>query len=162
MLFRSTGEPIPFANVFFTNTTFGASTNEKGEYSFSGFPAGKYDLTFAFVGYVTAQTPVQFESSTQLIVRQQMNPETKVLNEVLVRPDTLGWKRNYEQFKYHFLGTSKYAAQCTILNPKDISIFFDPRDGVLVAFAKKPIIINNNATGYRIKYYLHQIGRAHV
>lgn len=151
----NTGEPIAFANVFFTNTTFGSSTNEKGEYSFSGFPAGKYDLTFAFVGYVTTQTAVQFEGSTQLRVHQKMTAEAKVLNEVLVKPDTLGWKRNYEQFKYHFLGTSKYAAQCVILNPKDIAIFYDRRDGVLVAFAKKPIVVENNATGYRIKYYLH-------
>lgn len=150
-----TGEPVAFANVFFTNTTFGTTTDQKGDYSFSGFPDGKYDLTFAFVGYETAQIAVQFEGNTQLTIHQKINQENKVLNEVLVKPDTADWKRNYEQFKYHFLGTSKYAAQCVILNPKDIAIFFDRRDGALVAFAKKPILVENNATGYRIKYYLH-------
>ena len=150
-----TGESVAFANVFFTNTTFGGSTNEKGEYSFSGFPSGKYDLTFAFVGYKTAQVAVEFDGNTQLTIHQKLLQETKVLNEVLVKPDTTDWKRNYEQFKYHFLGTSKYAAQCVILNPRDIAIFFDRRDGALVAFAKKPIVVENNATGYRINYYLH-------
>jgi CarboxypepD_reg-like domain len=151
---EQTGEPIPFANVFFANTTFGASTSVSGEYSFSGFPSGKYDLTVTFVGYTTAQQSVIFEG-THLIVNQKLAPETKVLKEILVKPDTIGWKRNYRDFKYHFLGTSKYAQQCKILNPKDLSLFFDPKDGTLVAYAKQPIVVENMATGYRIKYYLY-------
>ena len=152
---EQTGEPIPFANVFFANTTFGTSTGVSGEYSFSGFPSGKYDLTFTFVGYATAQQSVTFEGNTHLIVKQKLAPETKVLKEIFVKPDTVGWKRNYRDFKYHFLGTSKYAQQCKILNPKDLSLFFDPKDGTLVAYAKQPIVVENMATGYRIKYYLY-------
>ncbi len=152
---EKTGEPIAFANVFFSNTTFGSSTNDKGEYSFSGFPSGKYDLTFAFVGYTTLQVPVSFEGNTHLIVRQTLAPEAKLLNEILVKPDTAGWARNFRDFSYHLLGNSQYAKKCVIKNPKDVSLYFDKREGVLVAHAKKPIVIENFATGYRINYYLY-------
>lgn len=152
---EQTGEPIPSANVFFANTTFGASTSINGEFSFSGFPSGKYDLTLTFVGYATAQQSVTFEGSTHLIIHQKLAPEAKVLKEILVKPDTIGWNRNYRDFKYHFLGTSKYAQQCKILNPKDLSLYFDPKDATLVAYAKQPIIVENKATGYRIKYHLY-------
>ncbi len=155
VLDEQTGEPIPFANVFFANTTFGASTNANGDYSFSNFPSGKYDITFTFVGYMAAQQSVNFEGNTTLIVSQKLIPEVKVLKEILVKPDTIDWKRNFRDFKYHFLGTSKYAKECTILNPKDLSLYFDPKDETLVAYAKQPIVVENNATGYRIKYYLY-------
>jgi hypothetical protein len=36
-----TREPVPYANVYFANTSIGTSTNEKGEYSLSGFADGK-------------------------------------------------------------------------------------------------------------------------
>lgn len=151
----ATGKPIAFASVFFANTTFGSSTNENGEYRFSGFPSGKYDLTFSYVGYTTAQISIAFEGS-QHEVNQRLELEARKLNDITVKPDTAGWKQNYEQFKKHFLGNSQYARQCSILNPKDITPFYDSRDGVLVAYSKNPIVIENRATGYRIKYYLHQ------
>ncbi|MCA4898486.1 MAG: carboxypeptidase-like regulatory domain-containing protein [Bacteroidota bacterium] len=152
---EKTGEPIAFANVFFSNTTFGSSTNDKGEYSFSGFPSGKYDLTFAFVGYTTLQVPVSFEGNTHLIVKQTLAPEAKLLSEILVKPDTAGWARNFRDFTYHLLGNSQYAKKCVIKNPKDVSLYFDKHEAVLVAHAKKPIVIENFATGYRINYYLY-------
>jgi hypothetical protein len=150
-----TGEPIPFVNVFFANTSFGASTGMDGEYSFSGFPSGKYDLTFTYIGYVTVQQSLEFDGATKYEYPQKLEQESKVLSEVLIKPDTAGWKRNYADFRYHFLGTSPYAAKCEIKNPKNIFLYFDKRDGVLVAHARDAIVVENNATGYRIKYYLN-------
>lgn len=150
-----TNEPLPYVNVFFANTSFGASTDANGEYRFSGFPSGKYDLIFTYVGYVMTQQAVAFTGDTRVVANQPLVQEAKLLSEVLVKPDTLNWKRNYQSFKHHFLGASKNAAACEIKNPKSIFLYFDPRDAVLVAHAREPIIVENKATGYRIKYHLH-------
>jgi hypothetical protein len=151
---QQTGEAVPFANVFFANTTIGASTDVRGEFSFAGFPSGKYDLTITFVGYITYQTPVKFEGNTQLIVNQKIAQETKVLTEIVVKADSANRKRNFELFKNAFLGNSSNARKCEILNAKDVYLFYDMQEGVLAAHAKRPIVVENKATGYRIKYYL--------
>ena len=150
-----TNEPLPYVNVFFANTSFGASTDANGEYRFSGFPSGKYDLIFTYVGYVMTQQSVAFTGDTRVVANQPLVQEAKLLSELLVKPDTVNWRRNYQSFKHHFLGASKNAAACEIKNPKSIFVYFDPRDAVLVAHAREPIIVENNAMGYRIKYHLH-------
>lgn len=151
-----TGRPVAFATVFFANTTLGTSSNQDGVFVINRIPSGKYDLTVTMVGYQTYQSSAEFRGRDVLEMDIRLTPEDKMLREVVVKPDTAGWKRNYADFVRHFLGTSKYAESCTIQNPKDILLFFDPSDGVLVAHAKKPIIVENQALGYRIEYYLKQ------
>lgn len=151
----TTGEPIPFASVFFANTTFGASTDQNGNYTFSGFPPGKYDLSISFVGYNPAQRAVEFTQNQSAQIDIKLEQQTTLLSTVEVKPDTLHWKRNYEDFKRLFLGTSRYAQEAIIQNPKDIHLYFDPKASLLVAHTKKPIIIDNQSTGYRIIYYLY-------
>ena len=151
-----TGKPVAFATVFFANTTLGTSSNQDGVFVINRIPSGKYDLTVTMVGYQTDQRSVEFYGRDVLELDIRLTPEDKMLREVVVKPDTAGWKRNYADFVRHFLGTSKYAESCKIQNPKDVMLFFDPSDGVLVAHAKKPIIVDNQALGYRIEYYLKQ------
>jgi hypothetical protein len=59
-----TNEPVPYANVYFANTSIGTSTNEKGEYSLAGFADGKYDLTISSVGFKLTQYPLEFSGTT--------------------------------------------------------------------------------------------------
>ena len=150
-----TGEAVAFANVFFANTTVGTTTNAEGYYVLTGFPPGKYDLTFSFVGYNPLQRAVTFTQNQEMNIDVKLEQESKVLSEVLVKPDTLNWRRNYEDFKRLFLGTSAVAQKAVIENPRDIHLYFDPYTKILVAHAKKPIQIINRATGYRIRYYLY-------
>ncbi len=152
----TTGEPIPFANVFFTNTTFGASSDEQGIYSFSGFPAGKYDLTVSYVGYQIMQIPMEFAGNTTLQQDIHVERQVTMLNEIVVKPDTLNWERNFADFQAQFLGTSRYARETVIQNPRDLHLFFDQRSKTLVAHSKKPIVVDNYSTGYRIYYHLSQ------
>lgn len=151
-----TGEPVAFASVFFANTTFGASTDVNGNYSFGNFPPGKYDLSISFVGYQPFQRPVEFTQNQSMQVDVTLMQQPVLLNEILVKPDTANWKRNYEEFKRHFLGTSRFADEALIQNPRDIHLYFDPQTSVLVAHAKKPIVIDNTLTGYRLYYHLYQ------
>ena len=45
------GSPIIGANVFIDGTSFGSSTNHRGEFSITDIPDGEYTLTVTYVGY---------------------------------------------------------------------------------------------------------------
>lgn len=151
----TTGEPVAFASVFFSNTTFGSSTDQDGVYKFSGFPPGKYDLTVSYVGYQLSQVPVEFTENVTLEHDMQVQ-QVILLNEILIKPDTINWERNFKDFKGYFLGSSRYAKEAVIQNPRDLHLYYDDQTKTLVAHAKRPIVIENRATGYRMHYHLSQ------
>jgi hypothetical protein len=146
-------EPLPYVNVFFANTSIGTSTDSKGEFILSGFPSGKYDLTISFVGYKTQQYSFDFSEST-FKLEVALAQELVQLSEILVKADTAQWKQNFLTFKQNFIGTTANAAKVTILNNKDIHLFFDSGDKVLVAHAKKELVVENRALGYLVNYQL--------
>ncbi len=149
-----TKEPIAFANVFFANTRIGVSSDAEGKFSLTGFPSGKYDLTVTFVGYNTYQQSLEFNNSEFKVTISLTESQIR-LSEVVVKEDTTGRARNFEIFKKHFLGETKNSSQCKILNPSDIHLFFDVKTNSLVAHARVPIQIENQALGFTLDYYLH-------
>lgn len=152
---EDTGEPIAFANVFFANTRIGVSSDVDGKFMLEGFPSGKYDLTIAYVGYTTYQQALEFNNST-LRVTVALKPAEVRLREVEVKADTAGWARNFVTFKKYFIGETKNAKSCTILNPNSIHLFFDRTTNVLVAHSREAIQMENRALGFQLSYYLIQ------
>jgi hypothetical protein len=146
--------PVPFAHVFFANTTMGVNSDQEGRFRLSGFPSGKYDLLVTFVGYANFQESLEFDGSN-LNISINLTLAPIVLHEVVVREDTTDRARNLEIFKRYFLGETTNAKKCRILNPEIIHLFFDTNAKVLVAHAKEPIEIENMALGFRIRYYLY-------
>jgi hypothetical protein len=149
-----TKEPVAFANVFFANTRIGVSSDADGKFSLSGFPSGKYDLTVTFVGYTTYQQSLEFNGNEFRLTIELVQNEIK-LNEIVVNEDTTGWAENFEIFKNKFLGETRNSRQCKILNPKKIHLYFDLKSNLLVAHAREPIQIENQALGFKIDYYLY-------
>lgn len=148
-----TQEPVPFANVFFANTTIGVSSGADGSFRLEDFPSGKYDLTVAFVGYKSYQQPLEFNGNEYKVTVALAQTSIK-LSEIVIKDDTTGWAQNFSIFKIHFLGLTQNAASCKILNPKKIHFYFDAKQGLLVAHAKEPIEVINEALGYKMEYYL--------
>lgn len=148
-----TQEPLPFVNVFFANTSIGTATNSKGDFSISGFSSGKYDLTISFVGFQTQQRSLDFNGSTFKIA-VLLAQESVQLSEILVKADTANWKQNFITFRDNFIGTTSNAKRNTIVNAKDIHLYFDNIDRVLVAHSKQHLVIDNRALGYRVHYQL--------
>ena len=46
-----TNKPLPGANVYVENTTFGSATDENGYFEIKNLPAGRYTIVSSFVGY---------------------------------------------------------------------------------------------------------------
>lgn len=148
-----TRKPIPYVNVYFANTTIGTVTDEHGEFAIKGFSSGKYALTASFLGYTIVQLPLDFNGTAvnkTIILKEQIIQ----LNEVQVKVDSTEWEENFDIFKKNFLGLTKNASQLVIKNPRNLRLYLDPHDVVLVAFAKQPVEIENRALGYKIFYQL--------
>lgn len=149
------GEPIPFANVFFASTSIGVSSDMEGKFVLQNFPNGKYDFTAAYVGYEPFQQAFEFKGSEFRLTIKIKTEEVK-LREVIVKADTTGWAQNFVTFKRNFLGETENSSKCEILNPRDIHLYFDRQARVLVAHASKPIVVENKALGYTIQWYLQK------
>ncbi len=147
------GEPVPYANVFFTNTTIGSATLEDGTFEVRNIPNGKYDLTVSVIGYKRFQKGVAFHDSVARI-RIVLKQDPGNLAELAVVADQADYKKYFPTFKKLFLGESTNARHCEITNPTEIHLYYDTHDKVLTAHASKPIVIENKALGYRCIYIL--------
>ncbi len=150
------GEPIPAANVYFAQTTYGGTTDASGAFTFSGFPPGKYVLTISYVGYKPYQSVVEPGNTALNGIEIVLEEDITMLREIVVRPRTGHWERDFNDFRFYFLGESRFSQYVTIKNPNDLHLYFDTETLVLHAHSLKPIIIENSLTGYRIHYVIQR------
>ncbi|GAB3174629.1 carboxypeptidase-like regulatory domain-containing protein [Telluribacter humicola] len=146
-------QPLPFTNVFLTNTTRGATTQENGSFELTGVPVGKFDLVVSYVGYQPLRFTVQTDDNK--FYRIGLTPDAQQLAAVTVRAKSrrdADWDRNVELFKKYFIGNSDNASLCRLLNPE--VLYFKNTDDSLIAHADEPLLIENRALGYHLKYFL--------
>ena len=144
-----TQQPLPFATVFLSNTTYGTTTDATGHFQLTGMPGGQYEFTVSYVGYELYRKAFVLQQSTTLSPKLQ--PATN-LAEVVVRP-TKNRPADYRRFVRHFIGTSALSQQCRIENPDDVVVVYDARQRELVAIAPRQLSVINQALGYRITYH---------
>ena len=80
-----TGEPIPFASVYFDGTTIGISTDLEGRYSLETRSADITTLTAHLIGYEAETRQIAKGSFSEVDFR--LKKDLKQLNAALVRPD---------------------------------------------------------------------------
>jgi hypothetical protein len=146
-----THQPLAFASVFLANTTLGVTTTEQGTFTFPSVPAGNYDVVASYVGYRLARQPVSVGASAQQLTLR-LAPTTNQLGEVVVRPNP-NRASDFQKFTELFLGRSTFSKQCRIRNPDDVLLDFDAQANELTASAIKYVQVDNDALGYRVKYY---------
>lgn len=157
-VFTGTGtqqQPVAFANVFLSNTTKGVLTDSTGSFILNNVPIGKFDLVVSFVGYTTLKTAIQTQD--QKAYRFILKPLENELNAVTVkarRRKTIDWTKQLAIFTDNFIGKSENASQCQLVNSQVLQ--FEQTDNELTVKAKEPLIINNQALGYRIKFQLER------
>jgi hypothetical protein len=148
-----TNAPVPFAGVFLANTALGTSCDDQGVYSIANIPPGKYEVVVSSVGYKKTVATVEMTDSVKN-VNVKLEPQVTQLREVVI--DASDLKKMYKTFTEFFLGQTPNSNHCTIENPDDISLWRERNDEILAAAADKPIIVKNEALGYRVHYLLDQ------
>ncbi len=114
-----TRQPVPFANIYFANTSIVTMSNDKGEFTLSGFAPGKYALTVSFVGYRTAQATLFFPRTSQPII-VLLSPELTQLADLIVKPDFSQKASDLRNFEKYFIGDNSNASKCKIINEDEV------------------------------------------
>lgn len=106
----STGEPIPFVNVYFKNTTIGTSTDLDGTYSIETRYASD-SVAASSVGFITGIKQVQknrfqqidfslepaLTNLTEVVIRAGENPADILIRKVIARKE----QNNSQQLDYY-------------------------------------------------------------
>lgn len=147
---RETGKPIPTVHVYISQTTIGTTTEKNGEFELSTNLTGHVTVVFSFIGYQTNTYELNLNSEqSSHTINIELTSMRVELNQVEVIGSNREWQQNYEVFKRHFIGTSRYAER-TVIENSWVLDFERDNNGNLRANASEPVIITNNALGYRI------------
>lgn len=140
------------ASVFLNNTSIGTTTSETGYFELI-IPAGKFELITSSIGYATHQQIVTDQTPTPITIA--LSPRAAELEEVVIEVyEKDGWKKWGNWFYEQFIGTSSYSSACKILNPEVLRFKMHKKTNIMHVVAKEPLIIENKALGYRIRYQL--------
>lgn len=151
--------PIAQANVFLDGTSIGTISDSSGVYNITGIPPGIYDLVVSHIGYTQNTFRISEYEGSSRIVNATLSPSIQILEEVeivarQVKRGNTEWINYYQLFKTELLGKTKNSRSCVIENPEVLNFLFEERTQTLRVFAKSPIMIRNDALGYRISYFL--------
>lgn len=78
------GTPIPFANIYFENTTIGTSSNEDGSFEIKNIPKGTYELKVVVIGFLPYDKRVELHENQERILNITLVPSILELEETVV------------------------------------------------------------------------------
>jgi len=150
-----TEETLPFANVFFSGTTFGTVSDKDGVFTLKADGPGTYELIVSYTGYKIFSQKIKLNAPGTREFAVEMVPEARYLGGVVVTAKKdREWKRNLGIFQRVFLGYSRNSVSCKIINEEILYFEYDEEKEVLEAYAGEPLIIENRSLGYRLTYAL--------
>ncbi|GAB2585298.1 carboxypeptidase regulatory-like domain-containing protein [Spirosoma areae] len=149
----ATGQPMPFVNVYLNTSTRGTITNDKGHFSLVGVPLGTIEVVASFLGYQPQQRTLRLNDDQPQMINFRLKPADQTLAAVTVKANRNDkkWQRQLRQFRQQLLG-EPFGGQCQITNPHVLN--FTDNGGHLMATATEPLLIENQALGYRLFYDL--------
>jgi hypothetical protein len=153
---EKSGAVLSNASVFCQNTTTGTITDNDGHFVLR-MNNGGYDLVISYTGYETQVMRVSNSTKDKDSLLIQLRTENKSLGEVAVTGSAMvadGWNKYGQFFLDNFIGTSTNASQCSIENKDSIVFYFYKKRNKLKVKSKAPIVIINQALGYKIQYQL--------
>ena len=155
LLDKLTNQPIAGASVFINSSGIGTVSDSDGRFDLSKFIKAKFEypvLTIAVMGYETATYNLANAKGDVVIY---LNPLVRELETVTVNAAIKnGWEKYGREFIKSFLSYSEFSKLCTIENPEVLKFYYDANQNILKVIARKPLIIQNNALGYKITYWL--------
>lgn len=152
----ATGTPVPGSSVFISNSSIGTTADANGYFELTRIPPGKNDLVVSSVGYETSVYSFN-EEQLPLRVRVELQIRVRELHNVTVEPSVEeGWNKWGSMFLANFIGQTPNAKHCKIKNEKAIRFRYFKKSNRVIAYADEPIILENKALGYRIKYQMEE------
>lgn len=160
---KESNQPLQGASVFAQNTTLGTTTNAEGKFSLQ-LPAGGYELVITFTGYTTESKRISSADAENRNLYFELKPKEKEMETVSIVATSEvkdGWKKYGDFFLEHFIGKTANSASCNITNPEVLKFYFSKKKNRLKVLATEPLLIENKALGYNIKYTLDSFTHAY-
>jgi len=152
----STGTPLPATHVFISGSMTGTTVDEDGHFRLSDVSTGAKRLFVTRLGYESQSVTLYLPADTTVTLSFRLQPTVIEANEVTVRAERgAGWFERVNRFKALFIGKSKQAKRCYLLNP-EVLRFDTAWWGKFDADATRPLKLENRALGYRVTYYLKE------
>jgi len=153
VLDAETGEPLIGAHVFIAASMKGTITDLNGRYRLERVPTGAHRLYVSMLGFDPEFKDLLLRESRVYTFDFSLQPTILEAGEIVVEAERDDkWKDRLDRFIELFIGESPNGKLTTISNPEVLD--FENRRGTLVARAAEPLIIDNRALGYRIRYFL--------
>lgn len=152
---EQTKEGIPFAHIFFNNTSFGTQANEEGEFTISKVLSGQYQVHVSSVGYENKVYGLKIEENrtNQLIFLKES--ANNLLEVKVSAGKDLNWERSMKIFERELLGRGFSKKEISIRNREEVE--FENNTSLKKEFkakAKEPLLIENRVLGYVYKGFL--------
>jgi hypothetical protein len=155
LLDKLTNQPIVGASVFINSSAIGAVSGSDGTFNLLKFIQAQIEkpiLTIVAIGYETEKYNL-VNSNGRVVI--YLKPKVRELETVTVKAaEKNGWEKYGKDFIESFLSYSDFSKLCKIENPEVLKFYYDPNNNALNVVARKPLIIQNKALGYKITYWL--------
>ncbi|KAA3655748.1 MAG: carboxypeptidase-like regulatory domain-containing protein [Calditrichaeota bacterium] len=151
---RKTGNPLLGVNVFLANTMMGDATDAYGNFTIKNAPAGQFEIVVSMIGYEVYSRQIRVTVPMEQVYLFKLKPKVLQGETIVVKAsEQKDWRKKFNQFKNHLLGTTDNAEKTKIENPYCLDLYENKR-GALVAEASQPLVILNEGLGYKIEYVL--------
>lgn len=150
------GDPIVGVNVFVAGTLKGCSTDQNGLFLIKDMERGDYEVVFSHIAYDIKVSKLSVLGNRKVIsedVELMSRVQTLEEIEVVSRRDK-EWQGHLAVFEDQFLGKTQNSTKCAILNGDDLEFYYDKDQNSLIAKSTDPIVVINQALGYKLEYYL--------
>ena len=152
---EKTKETLPGVSVYVNNTTIGTTTDQNGKFSLSVSLTGKIEVVASYISYKKKVTILEDYNGKMITI--ELKSEDNTLNEVVIK-GTKG--DNYDKwgslFSKMLLANTHSPGSCTIKNPDVMVFYFNKEQNQLMAYARAPLIVENNNLGYVLKLDLEE------
>jgi hypothetical protein len=148
---EKTGEPLPYVNIFISNSTWGTTTDSHGFYLLKSIRPGNYELVFSMIGYETEIKSINLNDTSNIIINVHLKEKVYEFDEVKIsgtRPEE--WFEDLKIFKEKFFGYYSTEINCEIENEFYLE-FSHPDENIFIASCEVPLIIKNYTLNYRIQ-----------
>lgn len=146
-----TNEPIPSVNVYYSGTSKGTITDFDGEFEIAYYENSQSVLTVSLLGYVTQRFTDPLNTNFSNL---HLQPKVGDLPAVYLNPDPWSREKKEKYFIKQFIGSTRIADKCKILNLDKIRMRFNPSTNTMMVYAQEPVLIENRDLNYLVTYDL--------
>ncbi|MGX5853357.1 carboxypeptidase-like regulatory domain-containing protein [Dyadobacter jiangsuensis] len=154
-VYGENSQRLPSVAVYINNTSIGTATDKAGNFQLT-VPARhqKVELVASFVGYKPEVKQLQATPGRTANVVFKLDLNNVIREVVVIGKRDKHWNRKWRIFLNGLLGDSPFARQCKIINPESITLGLDEAGGRVTATSSEPVVIENSALGYRIRFHM--------